>query len=288
MREPQSALYAGKVMHQRLKPRRHRLSYRMFLLLLDLDEIDALGARLRLFSRNRFNFFGFVDRDHGDNSDGSLRAYVERQLNASGIEADGGPIRLLSMPRMLGYAFNPLSVYFCHRRQGDLSAILYEVSNTFGQRHSYLIPVADSGREGLIEQHCDKHFYVSPFIAMGMRYRFRVSPPGDEVSIHITASDDQGPLIVASFSGKRRPLTDATLARAFLAYPLLTIKVIAAIHWEALLLWAKGMRLYERPQPPREPVTHVAVDKNSQGEPGQMSLDTEPGHQNRTLANGIL
>lgn len=266
MPEPQSALYAGKVMHQRLKPRRHRLSYRMFLLLLDLDEIDALAARLRLFSRNRFNFFGFVDRDHGDKSGGSLRAYVERQLNASGIEADGGPIRLLSMPRMFGYAFNPLSVYFCHRRQGDLTAILYEVSNTFGQRHSYLIPVDDSGREGSIEQHCDKHFYVSPFLAMDMHYRFRVGPPGDEVSIHITGSDDQGPLIVASFSGRRRRLTDATLARALLAYPLLTIKIIAAIHWEALLLWAKGMRFHARPDPPRQPVTHVSMERHSQRE----------------------
>ncbi|MCZ8548613.1 DUF1365 family protein [Mesorhizobium qingshengii] len=263
---PESALYAGKVMHQRLKPRRHRLSYRMFLLLLDLDEIDALAATLRFFSRNRFNFFGFVDRDYGDHSDGSLRAYVERQLKVSGIEADGGPIRLLSMPRMLGYAFNPLSVYFCHRRQGDLCAILYEVSNTFGQRHSYLIPVDDSGREGLIEQHCDKHFYVSPFIAMGMRYGFRVRQPGDKVSIQITARDDEGPLIVASFAGKRRPLSDATLARAFLGYPLLTLKVIAGIHWEALLLWLKGIRLYSRPVPPREPVTHVFEERHCERE----------------------
>ena len=262
MPDLQSALYTGKVMHQRLKPRRHKLSYRMFFLLLDLDEIDRLSARLRLFSRNRFNLFGFVDRDHGDGSEGSLKAYVERQLDIAGVDTDGGPVRLLAMPRMLGYAFNPLSVYFCYRRRGELAAILYEVNNTFGQRHTYLIPVEDCGR--IVEQHCAKRLYVSPFIGMDMKYRFRIGPPGEAVSLHITASDSQGPLIVARFSGDRRQLTDATLVRAFLAYPLLTLKVIAGIHWEALRLWAKGVRLQKRPAPPDHPVTHVAMRRPSQ------------------------
>lgn len=138
MPKMRSALYAGKVMHQRLKPRRHRLSYRMFFLLLDLDEIDVLSKRLHLLSHNQFNLFGFADADYGDRAGGSLKAYVERQLDAAGIDS-GGAIQLLSMPRMLGYAFNPLSLYFCHNRHGDLQALLYEVNNTFGQRHSYLI-----------------------------------------------------------------------------------------------------------------------------------------------------
>lgn len=260
--ELKSALYAGKVMHQRLKPRRHRLSYRMFFLLLDLDEIEVLSKRLRLFSHNRFNLFGFFERDHGDSSGGSLKAYVERQLGMAGIET-GGPIRLLSMPRMLGYAFNPLSIYFCYNGQGDPTAILYEVNNTFGQRHSYLISVSDA-REGTVRQHCDKRLYVSPFMAMGMDYRFRIGLPGDNVAVHITASDDKGPLIVASFSGKRRALTDSALLRAFFSYPLLTLKVVAGIHWEALRLWAKGVRLHERPAPPHRPVTHVGSSKLSQ------------------------
>ncbi|TPN81860.1 DUF1365 domain-containing protein [Mesorhizobium sp. CU2] len=266
MPELRSALYAGKVMHQRLKPLRHRLSYRMFFLLLDLDEIDALGSRLRLLSHNRFNLFGFADADHGDGAGGSLKAYVERQLEAAGIETDGGPIQLLSMPRMLGYAFNPISLYFCHDRQGDLQAILYEVNNTFGQRHSYLIPVGDR-RDGIIRQHCDKRFYVSPFMAMGMDYRFRIGLPGENVAIHITGSDGGGPLIVASFSGKRRELTDGALMRAFLSYPLLTLKVVAGIHWEALLLWLKGVRLQQRPTPPHQPITHVAVPRQRKTEP---------------------
>jgi len=263
MLEPTSALYAGKVMHQRLKPRRHRLSYRMFFLLLDLDEIEMLSKRLHLLSHNRFNLFGFADRDHGDGSSASLKAYVERHLEMAGIETDGGPIRLLSMPRMLGYAFNPLSVYFCHNRQGDLRAILYEVNNTFGERHSYLIPVGD-GHDGTVRQSCEKRFYVSPFMGMGMDYRFRIGLPGDNVAVHITGSDDQGPLIVASFSGKRRALTDAALMRAFVSYPLLTLKVVAGIHWEALKLWAKGVRLQPRPAPPHRAVTHVAVPRLSQ------------------------
>jgi len=264
MHDQQSALYTGRVMHQRLKPRRHRLSYRMFFLLLDLDEIDSLAARLWLFSRNRFNFFGFVDRDHGDGSGGSLKAYVERQLDLAGIETNGGPVRLLAVPRMLGYAFNPLSIYFCYRQQGGLAAILYEVNNTFGERHTYLIPVEDCEGKGPVEQHCAKRLYVSPFNGMSMQYRFRIGPPEESVSLHITGSDGQGPLIVASFSGRRRALTDATLAGAFLAYPLLTVKVIAGIHWEALRLWAKGMRLHERPATPDRPVTHVAMHNRSQ------------------------
>ncbi|CDX55560.1 conserved hypothetical protein [Mesorhizobium plurifarium] len=257
MPKMRSALYAGKVMHQRLKPRRHQLSYRMFFLLLDLDEIEVLSKRLHLLSHNQFNLFGFADADHGDGAGGSLKAYVERQLEAAGIES-GGAIQLLSMPRMLGYAFNPLSLYFCHNRHGDLQAILYEVNNTFGQRHSYLIPVGEA-HDGTVMQRCDKRFYVSPFMAMGMGYRFRIGLPGECVAIHITGSDGDGPLIIASFSGKRRDLTDAVLMRAFLSYPLLTLKVVAGIHWEALLLWAKGVRLQQRPAPPRHPVTHVAL-----------------------------
>lgn len=263
MPEFQSALYAGKVMHQRLRPRRHRLSYRIFELLLDLDELDTLASGLRLFSRNRFNLFSFVDGDHGDGTSPTLKAYVERQLDAAGIETDGGPIRLLCMPRIFGYAFNPLSIYFCHRRDGGLAAILYEVNNTFGQRHSYLIPVGDNQDAGLVEQHCAKRFYVSPFMQMDMDYRFRIRPPQENVSVRITAGDETGPTIIAAFAGERRALSDGLLVRALFAYPLLTFKVVAGIHWEALLLCVKGVRLQKRPSPPAEPVTRVAMNQHA-------------------------
>jgi len=135
-----STLYVGSVMHRRLRPRRHRLRYRVFWMLLDLDEIERLPRVLRLFSHNRFNAVSFHDADHGDGSATPLRAQVERHLAAAGIALGGGAIRLLCMPRILGYGFNPLSVYFCYQRSGLLAAILYEVHNTFGERHSYLIP----------------------------------------------------------------------------------------------------------------------------------------------------
>ena len=249
-----SALYSGAVMHQRLRPRRHRLRYRVFSLLLDLDELDAVAARLRLFSRNWFNLFSFFDRDHGSGSAEPLRDQIEHQLAAAGIEPDGGPIRLLTMPRVLGYVFNPLSVYFCYRRTGDLAAITYEVNNTFGERHNYVIPVSGDGI-GTIHQECVKRLFVSPFLDMDMNYSFRVIPPGPRVGIAISGRDAQGPIITASLFARRRPLGDAGLALAFVTYPLLTLKVIAGIHWEALRIWLKGVRLRDHTPAPGHPLT---------------------------------
>jgi len=248
-----SALYAGTVMHQRLRPRRHRLRYRVFSLLLDLDELDVLAARLRLFSRNRLNLFSFFDRDHGSGSSKPLRDQIEHQLASAGIEWDGGPIRLLTMPRVLGYVFNPLSVYFCYRRDGDLAAIVYEVNNTFGERHHYIMPVNSDGA-GTIHQECAKRFFVSPFLDMDMSYSFRVIPPAARVGIAISGRDAQGPIITASLFARRQSLSDAGLALAFVAYPLLTLKVIAGIHWEALRIWLKGIRLRDH-TPPGQPLT---------------------------------
>jgi DUF1365 family protein len=253
MKASGSALYSGEVTHVRLRPRRHRLRYCIFYLLIDLDEIDQLASSLRLFSHNRFNLFSFSGRDHGDGSEASLREQMERHLRNAGVEA-GGPIRLLAMPRILGYAFNPLSIYFCHHKDGSLAAIVYEVNNTFGQRHSYLISVA-AGSNGAIRQQSRKSLYVSPFMTTDMTYFFTVLPPGESLAISIRGHDAEGPLIVAKLIGKRRALTDASLLRAFLLFPLLTFKVIAAIHWEALLLWLEGVRLQRRPPRPDREVT---------------------------------
>lgn len=248
-----SALYAGSVMHHRLRPKEHRLRYSIFYLLLDLDEIHLLGAKLRWFSHNQFNIFSFYDRDHVEGEAVSLRDKVERHLRDAGIEY-GGPIRLLTMPRILGYAFNPISIFFCHRRDRSLSAILYEVNNTFGQRHHYLIPVASDAKPP-IRQESQKSLYVSPFMTTDMTYSFTVTPPEERVALSVVGSDETGPLIIAKLTATRRDLTDAQLARAFFAYPLLTLKVIAGIHWEALLIWFKGIALQHRPPPPDHPVT---------------------------------
>ncbi|HEX4407130.1 MAG TPA: DUF1365 family protein [Xanthobacteraceae bacterium] len=251
-----SSLYVGSVMHRRLRPRPHRLRYRVFWMLFDLDEVDTLSRRLRLFSHNRINVLSFHNADHGDGSGRPLRRQIEQHLQDAGIDIQGGAIRLLCMPRILGYGFNPLSVYFCHDRDGALRAIVYEVHNTFRQRHSYLIPV-DRATGAIVDQQCRKLFYVSPFMDMDLSYQFRVAPPDQHVSIAIKASDRDGPQLVAALSGRRRDLSDAALARTLASHPLLTLKVVGAIHWHALRLALKGFRLRPRPQPPSVPVTAV-------------------------------
>lgn len=248
-----SGLYLGAVTHVRLKPRRHLMRHRVFMLLLDLDELGRLDGALRLFAHRRFALASFHEADHLDGSRRCLKAQVEAHLAGAAI-AHGGPIKMLCMPRILGTAFNPLTVYFCHRLDGALSAILYEVSNTFGERHIYLIPV--EGR-GPIAQTCDKIFYASPFMEMDLAYAFRIRPPGDLVSIIVDVHDAQGQVMGTAFSGRRRELTDASLFRAWLTHPLMTLGVVAAIHWEALKIWRSGGRLRPRPAPPATFVTVV-------------------------------
>jgi DUF1365 family protein len=247
----------GAVMHRRLRPRPHRLRYRVFWTLLDLDEIGRLPRGLRLFSHNRFNAVSFYDADHGDGSGRPLREQVERHLTAAGIELNGGRIELLCMPRIFGYGFNPLSVYYCHRNDGSLAALLYEVHNTFKERHSYLIPVAAAAE--MVDQQCSKVFYVSPFMDMDMSYRFRVAVPGDQVAVAISTADGDGPLLAAVLNGNRRTLTDGALFRLLVTHPLLTLKVIGAIHWHAARLLLKGVRLRPRPTAPAQPVTTVGA-----------------------------
>jgi uncharacterized protein len=251
-----SALYAGAVVHRRAVPRIHTLRYRCFWLVLDLDELPALSTRLTLFSHNRANLFSLHDRDYGDGSATPLRTQVERHLATAGIDIGGGPIRLLCMPRTLGYAFNPLSVYFCHRRDGALAAILYEVHNTFGERHSYLIPVEAGAK--VVRQSCDKRFFVSPFMDMDLRYDFRIVPPGQRVVVAIRGRAGAATVITASIAADRRDLSDGTLLRAFFSYPALTAKVIVAIHWEALRLFLKGLPLRRKPAPPERPLSIVS------------------------------
>jgi uncharacterized protein len=261
MSATRSGLYVGRVAHRRLRPRRHALRYRTFALLIDLDELPALDRRLRLFSHNRVNLFSFYDRDHGSGST-PLRDWVEACAREAGLGLDGGPIRLLTMPRILGYVFNPISVYFCHDRAGGLRAILYEVNNTFGQRHSYFIAVEPDGQTP-VRQSCAKEFFVSPFMAMDMTYDFAVHPPGETVSIAVVERDRDGVMLTATQTQARVELTDAALARVFFSHPLLTLKVVLGIHLEALALWLKGMRLQVRPPPPERSVT-LAPRRNHQ------------------------
>lgn len=251
-----SALYIGSVMHRRMRPKPHRLHYRVFWILFDLGELDFLPRRLRLFAHNRFGALSLHDADHGDASSTPLREQVDRHLQAAGIDIQHGPIRLLCMPRIFGYAFNPLSVYFCHLPDERLMAVLYEVHNTFQERHSYLIPV-NPAADPVIVQECRKDFYVSPFMDMDLEYKFWLTPPRDAIGVKIDVSNSTGPILTASLAGKRAALTDAKLLRVLATHPALTLKVITAIHWHAFLMLLKGFKLRPRPLPPHNPGTIV-------------------------------
>jgi uncharacterized protein len=242
-----AVLYVGCVMHARLKPMGHRFSYRVMSLLIDLDRLADADRQSALFCVNRAALYSFHEADHGKRDGSSLRAYAQRCAAERGIDLTGGRVLLLCYPRLLGYTFNPLSVYFCYRADGELALLIYEVRNTFGDIHPYVLPVlsgeiSDAG----VRQQQDKLFYVSPFIEMAMRYHFRVLPPGERVQLRILATDRESPVLAATFDGSRRILNTKELLRAFVRLPLVTMKIMAAIHWEALRLWLKGARLVPR------------------------------------------
>ncbi|MDM9629504.1 DUF1365 domain-containing protein [Rhizobium sp. S152] len=254
-----AAVYVGDVMHQRMKPFGHRFRYSVFSLSIDLDRLVEAGGLSRLFSVNRRNLVSFHERDHSGGP--ALRAYADDLLAQAGLRA--GRIVLVCYPRILGYVFNPLSVYHCYDDSGDLIAMIYEVRNTFGERHTYVCPVeAGELSESGVRQSCDKLFHVSPFIGMDMRYHFRMLPPGKEIRWRILETDGEGPLLAATFSGRCVPMTTPVLAKLTARIPFLTIKIVAGIHWEALKLWLKGARYIPRPTPPTpvsiKPASHIA------------------------------
>ena len=242
-----AALYVGDVMHARLKPMGHRFSYRVMSLLIDLDRLAEANRQSPLFGVNRAALYSFHESDHGMRDGSSLRAYAQGCAAERGIDLAGGRVLLLCYPRLLGYTFNPLSVYFCYRADGELALLIYEVRNTFGEIHPYILPVtSDQISAAGVRQQQDKLFYVSPFIEMAMRYHFRIRPPDAHVQLRILETDSEGPLLAATFNGSRRALSTDQLLRACLALPLVTLKIIGAIHWEALRLWLKGARLAPR------------------------------------------
>jgi DUF1365 family protein len=244
----EDGLYIGRVMHHRIAPVRHRFVYRVFSLLLDIDRLPELDKQLRLFSRNRANLVSFFDRDHGAGDGTPLRPWVLAQLAGVGLDFECRQILLFCFPRVWGYVFNPISVYFCHATDGRLAAIVYEVKNTFGAQHPYVLPVdRQASPAQQIRQSATKELYVSPFIEMAARYQFRITPPGERFSLMISEWGDEGTRLVATLRADRRPLTDRALAWAALRDPLMSLKVTAGIHLEALLLWLKGARLQPRP-----------------------------------------
>lgn len=237
-------------MHARLKPVDHRFSYKMAALLIDIDKLEEVGKACSLFSVGRFNLLSFYPKDHGSRDGSNLRIQVEKLLEEAGLPSPVR-IRLLCYPRVLGYTFNPLSVYFCEDEFGDCVALIYEVKNTFGEQHTYVQPVSPGQKTAAgIRQTARKCFYVSPFLDMEMEYRFRIKPPEDTIALRILESDGDGPILAATFFGRKLPLNSRAIVQTVLQTFGIAWKVIAGIHWEALRLWLKGLKV--RPRRPHE------------------------------------
>ena len=247
------ALYPARVMHRRLTAPFYRFVYRIFYVLVDVDALDALAARLRFFSHNRFNLLSVYDRDHGDGR--GLRAWAERLLGEQGIQLDGGRIRLLAMPRVLGMAFNPISMWYCEHRDGRPLAVIAEVNNTFGQKHAYLLASGPKGNP--YEQVCekDKCFHVSPFFPVRGRYAFSLSEPAERLRVAIHETLDGAPVMDATLAAERMLLTDGALLKQVLRLPLQMLSVLWGIHWQALKIWLRGGKYHSIPPPPASELT---------------------------------
>ena len=231
-----SCIYNGEVTHTRFKPVRHFLKYKTFSLLIDLDEINLLDKSIGIFSHNKFNIFSFYDKDHGDRDGGNLKDWVISNLKKFQIKENITNIKVLCYPRILGYVFNPLSIFYCYEKD-KLVAIFYEVKNTFNEQHTYIFKIKNNDE---IIQKCRKKFYVSPFMDMETFYNFKLLNPNDKLSVFIKQTDADGTILTATQTGDKKEFSFKQLAINFLKYPLMTIKIISSIHYEALLLWKKG------------------------------------------------
>lgn len=245
----ESCLYHGEVVHRRLNPLRHELRYRVFNLFADVDRLDDLSRSLKFFGYNRFNLFSIMDRNHGPGDATPVREHAWKLVRESDAGQDVRQVFMFCYPSVLGYVFNPLTVYYGVDAEGRLRLMIYEVNNTFGGRHSYVLPVGDTNA-----QSAPKHFFVSPFNAVEGHYTFNFTAPGEKMALGVALSVDGAPVLKAYVSGSREPLTDANLLRSFLGIPLLTLKVTAAIHLHAARLWWKGLRLRRRPATPNHTV----------------------------------
>ena len=239
-----SAIYNGVVIHKRFKPKTHFFKYSVFSLLIDLSEIYELDRKIRFFSFNKFNLVSFYEKDHGYRDGSSLVEWVKKNLNENDINCKDIRIKLLCYPRIFGYVFNPLSVFFIYDSREKLISILYEVKNTFGEQHTYIFKVTDNSN--LFQHNCLKKFHVSPFIEMNCNYFFRTLKPGEKISVIIDQYQTNEKILYASQDGKRVEFSSKELLKSYLKHPLMTFKIISAIHFEAFKLWIKGIKFIKK------------------------------------------
>ena len=238
-----SSIYNGTVIHKRFKPKVHFFKYKVFSLLIDLSELNVLEKKINFFSHNSFNLISFFDKDHGERDGSSLIDWVKKNLKENNITFEDIKIKLLCYPRILGYVFNPLSVFYVYDKKDDLISILYEVKNTFGEQHTYIFKVKNNN---ILQHSCSKKFHVSPFIEMNCNYFFKILKPGEKISVIIDQYQSNEKLLYASQDGKRVDFTSAELIKSYLKHPLMTFKIISAIHFEAFKLWAKGIKFIKK------------------------------------------
>jgi len=240
----ESSIYIGKVIHKRFKPKVHFFKYKVFSILLDISEINLLDKSLKIFSYNKFNITSFYDIDHGPRDGTSLKKWVIKNLIKNKINTKEIKIKLLCYPRIFGYVFNPLSVFFIYNKKSELISILYEVKNTFGEQHTYIFKT--NKNVNLIKNTCKKKFHVSPFIKLNCTYFFKILKPNNKISVIIDQYDGEGKLLYASQDGIRIQLDNRNLIITYLRHPLMTFKIIAAIHFEAFKLWLKGIKFIKK------------------------------------------
>ncbi|MEM1021175.1 MAG: DUF1365 domain-containing protein [Pseudomonadota bacterium] len=261
------ALYASEVMHKRFIPREHGFTYRVFSMLIDLDDLPRLDrAGGWLFGVNRRAPLSFKDRDHGPGDGTPAGEWARALLIEADLGWDGTGLKLLCFPRMWGYVFNPLAIYYALNADGGLAGVLYQVSNTFGERHSYIL----AGDGSPVARHSiDKGFHVSPFMDMDQRYDFTLKVPGERLSVIINEFCAQGRTLIATQHGTRTAFTKANLLKLVARHPAMTLKVVAGIHYEALHLWRKGIQFYKKPTPPQAAVTHGRLAVRRQDQKGE-------------------
>jgi len=239
-----SSIYNGTVIHKRFKPKIHYFKYKVFSLLIDLSELENLNKKIKFFSYNKFNLVSFYDVDHGDRDGSSLVTWVKKNLEDNNINSEKVKIKLLCYPRILGYVFNPLSVFYIYDESEKLVCILYEVKNTFGEQHTYIFRVDNDQK--LYQHNCSKKFHVSPFIEMNCKYFFRLLKPGEKISVIIDQYQTDEKILYASQDGQRVDFNTKELIKSYFKHPLMTFKIISAIHFEAFKLWIKGIKFIKK------------------------------------------